>query len=310
MTTTPDAGPPAGAGNPADARPAPWRLPVPPEPVVLDGADGGPLRADLYRGAAARGDAHPTLVVLCHGFRSYKNWGFMPFLASRLAEDGHAVVAFNFTGSGVAGDDGAFTEPERFRLNTYTRELRDLGIVLMWAEQRLRPRATGLAGHSRGGAIALIHAAENPEIDAVVTLATPRAIGVWPEDYFHAWERGEDAEFLDYRSGTMLRLGPQYLDNIREMGDRCDLTRAVGALRAPLLVVQGAADTLVRMDEAHALASAGASNLTELMVIEGAGHGFQAGDLLRRTPPPLLDMTEATAAWMRRWLLRAAPREA
>jgi pimeloyl-ACP methyl ester carboxylesterase len=307
--TAPAPGAARAPGAAPGAAPAPWRPPTPPEPVVLDGADGGPLRADLYRGAAAARDPHPTLVVLCHGFRSYKNWGFVPFLASRLTEDGHAVIAFNFTGSGVAGDDGAFTEPERFRLNTYTRELTDLSIVLMWAEQRLRPRATGLAGHSRGGAIALIHAAENPDVRAVVTLATPRAIGVWPEDYFHAWERGEDAEFLDYRSGTMLRLGPQYLDTIRAMGDRCDLTRAVGALRVPLLVVQGERDTLVRMDEARALASAGASNLTELMVIEEAGHGFQAGDVLRRTPPPLLDMTEATAGWMRRWLPDAGPRE-
>ena len=292
----------------ADA-PDAWRPPVPPETFEIEGADGGPLRADLYGRAAAGAGTDPTLVVLCHGFRSYKNWGFMPFVASRLAADGHAVIAFNFTGSGVADEDGAFTEPERFRLNTYTRELEDLARILAWADTRLRPRAVGLAGHSRGGAIALIHAAEDPDIRAVVTLATPRAIGVWPEDYFHAWERGEDAEFLDYRSGTMLRLGPQYLHSIRAMGERCDLTRAVATLRVPVLIVQGGRDTLVSMDEARALAQAGASNLTELVVIEGAGHGFQAGDVLRRTPPPLLDMTEATAAWMRRWLLRSRPME-
>jgi pimeloyl-ACP methyl ester carboxylesterase len=295
---------PGGADAPRTAgTPAAWQPPVAAETFEIEGADGGSLRGDLY----GRAGAGSTLVVLCHGFRSYKNWGFMPFLASRLAADGHAAIAFSFSGSGVSGEDGAFTEPERFRLNTYTRELDDLARVLRWADTRLRPRAVGLAGHSRGGAIALIHAAGDPAIRAIVTLATPRAIGVWPEDYFRAWERGEDAEFLDFRSNTPLRLGPQYLENIRAMDDRCDLTRAVAALRAPLLIVQGGRDALVTRDEARSLATSGASNLTEMVVIPGAGHGFQAGDVVRRTPPPLLDMTEATAAWMRRWLRCSGP---
>jgi uncharacterized protein len=277
-----------------------------PEPFEIEGADGGPLRGDLY---PAPGEAP---VLLCHGFRSYKDWGFLPLLASRLAAEGLPAVAFSFSGSGVVDRAGAFGEPERFRLNTYTRELEDLRRVLEWTAGRFgarrRPGSSprfGIVGHIRGGAIALLHAAGDSRIRCAATLATPRAIGVWPDDYYRSWERGEDALFLDFRTGEALHLGPQYLEDIRLLGDRLDVTRAVSLLVVPLLVVQGSRDTLVSMDEARALAAAGAANMTELLVVEGAGHGFQAGDVIRRTPPQLLDMVEAVTAWMRRWL--AAP---
>jgi pimeloyl-ACP methyl ester carboxylesterase len=304
----------APAGSPARA----------PEPFTIEGADGGPLRGDLYGGTSAaeprpapgaldaaraeqgrRPRGHPPLAVLCHGFRSYKDWGFMPFLAARLGSEGIPTIAFNFSGSGVADSSGAFAEPERFRRNTYAAELEDLRRVLRWAEDRLGPRAVGLAGHSRGGAIALIHAVLDPRVRAVALLATPRAIGIWPEEYYRSWERGEDAVFLDFRTGKPLRLGPQYRADIDELGDRCDVTRAMSALRVPVLIVQGDRDRQVTIEEARALATAGAANLTELTVIRGAGHGFQAGDVIRRTPPQLLEMADAVAAWMRRWLLRA-----
>ncbi len=290
----------------AAPRPADGSAAAPPEPFEIEGADGGPLRGDLY---PAPGEAP---VVLCHGFRSYKDWGFLPLLASHLAGEGLPAVTFSFSGSGVADRSGAFAEPERFRLNTYTRELEDLRRVLDWAAGRLgaqtRPGSAprfGLAGHSRGGAVALLHAAGDPRIRCVAALGTPRAIGVWPDRHFRSWERGEDAETLDFRTGGRLRLGPQYLEDIRRLGDRLDVTRAVSALSVPLLVVQGSRDAIVSMEEARALAAAGAANMTELLVVEGAGHGFEAGDVIRRTPPQLLDMVEAVTAWMRRWL--AAP---
>lgn len=300
-----------------------WRADPAPEPFTIQGADGGPLRGDLYASAMPEGSGSapgalgaaraeetarprglPPLAVLCHGFRSYKDWGFMPFLAVQLTQEGIPAIAFNFSGSGVADATGAFVEPERFRRNNYATELEDLRLVLRWSENRLGPRAVGLAGHSRGGAIALIHAVLDPRVRAVALLATPRAIGVWPEEYYRSWERGEDAVFHDFRTGTPLRLGAQYLADIEEMGERCDLTRAAAALRVPVLIVQGDRDRQVTMEEARALATASAANLTELRVIEGTGHGFQAGDVIRRTPPQLLEMADAVSAWMRRWLGR------
>src|SRR5512146_1110508 len=92
---------------------------------MLTGADGGPLRVDVRRA----GDAAATVVV-CHGFKGFKDWGFFPAIAERLARAGFAVVSFNFSGSGIGADEESFSEVERFGRATFSHHLEDLDIVL------------------------------------------------------------------------------------------------------------------------------------------------------------------------------------
>lgn len=274
-----------------------------PEPFEIEGADGGPLRGGLY---AAPTD-EPRAVLLCHGFRGYKDWGFIPLLASTIAAQGTTTVAFNMSGSGVASADGAFTERERFRKNTYRAELDDIDRVARWLSARLgageNGASLGLIGHSRGGAMALLHAASHPEVRGVVTLAAPSRIGVWPDAAFEAWRDRKPHIVRDFRTRAELPLGPEIYDDIVRNGAAYDLRRAAGSLTIPYLVVQGDRDRSVPLEEGQTLASWGPQETTELVVIENAGHSFQAGDKIRRTPPQLLEMIEHVTAWMRRTMM-------
>lgn len=279
-----------------------------PEPFEIEGADGGPLRGDLYHpegaaaGASESGGAAPaSAVILCHGSRGYKDWGFFPFLASRLAEEGLLAVTFNFTDSGISGRSGAFDEPERFRTGTYASELEDLRRVADWVARRA-PVRIGIAGHSRGGAIAILHAADDPRVRCLASLAAPARIGVWPDRYFEAWRRSEPVTVRDFRTRSELRLGPDIHEDLERNRARYDVAAALERIACPLLVVQGDRDRSVSMEEAREIASRVPSTLCELHVIEGAGHGFQAGDTIRRIPPQLTHMVELVTAWMRRWL--------
>lgn len=274
-----------------------------PEAFELVASDGGPLRLDFY---APSGDAPGGRgAILCHGFRGYKDWGFLSFLATRLAEEGLPVAAFNFASSGITDREGTFGEPERFRAGTYAGDLTDLARVADWMEARVgaggRARL-GLAGHSRGGVIAVLHAARDRRVRAVATLGAPARIGVWPTAIWEAWRRGDAAEVYDFRTKQALRLGPDLLHDWETNAARYDTAATLAALAAPVLVVHGTRDALVPLAEAEELAAFGRSTSTELRIIEGAGHSFQAGDKIRRTPPPLLDAVESVAAWMRRWL--------
>jgi pimeloyl-ACP methyl ester carboxylesterase len=273
-----------------------------PDPFEIEGADGGPLRGDLYQGVTHGGG--PRAVVLCHGFRGYKDWGFIPLLASAVAAQGATAVAFNMTGSGIVGEGGAFVERERFRKSTYAAELEDLDRVARWLSRRItegdRPAALGLIGHSRGGAMAILYAASHPQVRTVVALAAPSRIGVWPDAAFEAWREGRPHVVRDFRARAELPLGPEIYDDITRNGARYDLERAAAALTIPLLVVQGDRDRSVPVEEGRVLASWGPSATTELAIIEGAGHSFQAGDKIRRTPPQLLEMIERVSAWVRR----------
>ncbi len=286
------------------AEPTPIPLGTPTS-FEIEGADGGPLRGDLYTpddGSAIKGRA----VVLCHGFRGYKDWGFLPFLATRLANEGLPAVTFSTTASGVTDRAGTFGETERFRRGTYAGDLEDLRRVVQWVETRVAAAddafAYGVAGHSRGGVIGLIHASRDPRARALAMIASPERIGVWPEPYFASWRSGEPADVYDFRTRATLPLGPEIFEDMTRQDAAYDSAAAAAKLQAALLIVHGTRDALVSLEEARALAAMGPAERTELRIVEGAGHSFQAGDTLRRTPPPLLEMVESVAAWMRRWL--------
>jgi pimeloyl-ACP methyl ester carboxylesterase len=208
------------------------------------------------------------------------------------------------SGSGVATSDGAFTERERFRKSTYAAELDDIDRAARWLRQRLDASGPGLSlgliGHSRGGAMALLYAASHPDVRTVVSLAAPSRIGVWPDAAFEAWRDSRPHVVRDFRTRTELPLGPEIYGDIQRNSARYDLRRAAASLAIPYLVVQGDRDRSVPLEEGRTLASWGPSGNTELAIIEGAGHSFQAGDKIRRTPPQLLEMIERVSAWVRR----------
>jgi len=276
-----------------------------PESEEIEGADGGPLRLDRY---PARRSHSIGPVVLVHGFRAWKRWGFLPLLASRLAAEGFDAVAFSASGSGIADDSGAFAEPQRFRRNTYAQELGDLDRVVTWAIARnSRSRRASLVGHSRGGTLSILHAASDPRIACVAALAPQSRVGMWKETEIAAWERGEDVAIYDFRTRSSLPLGPDlWRDYAVHREDRYDVLRAAAALGRPLLLVHGARDRVVSPEHARILAERASPDLTELLILEGAGHSFQAGDTIRRTPPQLLEMIGSVTAWMRRMCGRDA----
>jgi len=313
-----------------------------PDPFEIEGADGGPLRGDYWAGMAseaagapklrmqrpaapepaARQTAAPCVAVISHGYRGYKDWGLLLLVAQRVAAEGIPAVTFNFGSSGITDREGTFGEPERFRKGTYGDQLDDLDRVIEWAVRRVEPSESGshvaggdasgdatrsprvgLIGHSRGGALSILHAASDPRVRCVAALASPSRIGVWPDPYYETWKRGEPVELHDFRTKARLRLGPELYQDFVAQRARYDVLAAVESLRAPLLLVQGDRDRSVTLEEAHELRDHAPPSITEYREIAGEGHNFSAGDKIRRTPPQLLDVVELVAAWMRRWLI-------
>src|ERR671920_1591231 len=139
----------------------------------------GPLLIDVR--AAGRKVARPAVVVV-HGFKGFKDWGMFPHLAERLALAGFSAVSFNLSGSGV-DDAGEFTLPDRFGHNTFSAELQDLNRVLdalvMGELGTAPPTSVGLVGHSRGGGVAVLQAARDRRVRALVTWAAISRVERW-----------------------------------------------------------------------------------------------------------------------------------
>lgn len=264
--------------------------------------DGSPpVRGDLR---ALRGPAPTTAVVLCHGFKGFKDWGFFPPLARALARRGHAVVSFNFSGSGVGEDGVDFSALDLFAGSTHSRNVEEIGRVIdaVWDELLPRPpRRLGLFGHSRGGGEAVLAAARDPRVDALVTWSAISTVDRWPDDKVTAWERGETVEIPNARTGQAMPMAPSFWRDIRDNRRRLDITGAAARVTAPWLIVHGDRDESVAVGDAHALFDA-AGEAAELLVVDEASHTFGAAHPFAGSTPELKAAAEATVDWFDRLL--------
>ncbi len=242
--------------------------------VALTGCDGGPLRVDVRTGAR-RGEARPA-VIICHGFKGFKDWGFFPHAAERLARAGFAAVSFNFSGSGVGADGETFGELERWGGQTVSGDLADLAAVVDHVASEGAPWI-GLLGHSRGGGTAVLHAARDARVRALATWAAVSRYRFWSEEQAAEWRRDGRLDVVNTRTGQVLPLRPDLLDDV-EAGEAgaLNIVAAASRIRVPWLIVHGDADESVPVDHAHRLLRAGAPAGARLLLVEGAGHTFGA----------------------------------
>ena len=261
--------------------------------VRLVGADGAPLYVDVRTGARL-GESRPT-VVICHGFKGFKDWGFFPRLAERLALAGFTAVSFNFSGSGVgAGEE--FDGLERWTRQRPTADLEDLRAVVDFAAHG-GTSWIGLVGHSRGGGLSILHAATDPRIRALVTWAAIDTFERWPEEELQRWRAEGKLDVVNARTGQVLPISLGALEDIEaHRQDMLDIRRAAGRVRAPWLIVHGTADTSVGPAEAERLKEWSAE--AELWLVEGAGHTFGARHPLAGTTPELTAVMDRTVRFL------------
>lgn len=266
----------------------------------LTGADGGPLRGDVCRSK----DARPA-VVICHGFKGFKDWGFYPTVTDRLARAGFAVVSFNYSGSGVGEDGLTFSEPERFGHGTYANHLRDLDVVL----HALRaggfgpsPTSLGLLGHSMGGGIAVLRAAADPAVKVLVTWAATARFGrLWRSDQVEEWRRTGKLDVTNQRTGQIL---PLYTDMLKDWENNraaLDVPAAAGRVRVPWLIVHGAGDESVPPSDAQDLLARAPTART--LIVEGTGHTFGIAHPWAGSTAAFDRVLDATVEWLTRYLV-------
>jgi dienelactone hydrolase len=265
--------------------------------------DGGPpICGDLR---ARHGPPPETAVVLCHGFKGFKDWGFFPALARALARRGHAVLSFNLSHSGIGPDEQTFSELERFSQQTHSRNVDEIRMVLDAVTGATlfprRPRRIGLFGHSRGGGEAVLAAAEDGRVSALVTWAAIAAVERWGDEEVERWDRGETVFVENARTHQQMPLTPGFWEDIRSHRERLDIIRAAERLRLPWLIVHGTEDEAVSPTDARVLFDA-AGEEAELLLVEGAGHTFGAVHPFAGATDELRVAVDATLEWFGRHL--------
>ncbi|HHP7237722.1 alpha/beta hydrolase family protein [Longibacter sp.] len=234
------------------------------------------LRQESFSVENVRGDAvHGDLrwvedgrvkpaVILCHGFKGFKDWGPFPTWGRALARTGFVAVHFNFSYNGVTPEHPTqFADLEAFAENTYTRELDDVDAVTDYVLENtngLAPvdgKRIGLMGHSRGGGIAILHADQCPDIDSLVTWSSVDTfLGRFGEEQIREWKDRGYVEVINSRTGQTMRLNRVLYDDARKNRNRLDIIAAARRLTVPWMIVHAEDDASVAMSAARCLADA------------------------------------------------------
>ena len=247
----------------------------------------GPIRGEAYRARNPEG-----AVVICHGFKGFAHWGFFPHLARELQHARMNAITFDFSGSGMGADRENATEEERFTNNSFSAELNDLDKVIATArEEGWITGKFGMFGHSRGGGIAILHAASDERVGALVTWASISHVRRWSDIEAKAWRKQGFTEIANSRTGQVFKLGTKLLDDVEANADgKLDVKAAAAKVRASWLILHGMNDETVLPAEAESLHVASKS-VSTLRIIEG-NHGFDARHPFTevprtwRRPPP------------------------
>jgi pimeloyl-ACP methyl ester carboxylesterase len=260
------------------------------EPFEIPGTGGYVIRGEARVAHEARGS-----VVLVHGFKGFARFAFFPRLADRLASAGLNAVTFNFSGSGVGEDMETFTDPDAFAENTYARELHDLGRVLAESERRgwVGPQC-GLFGHSRGGGVALLQAARDVRVRALVTWSAIASVKRWTDVQMDEWRARGYVEIPNSRTGQTFRVNTALLDEVEEHHHgRLNLRMAASTLLCPWLIVHGDADETVPVAEGEQLLEA-SEGRAELLRVKGGSHVFNVAHGKPASSPQLDEAMDHT----------------
>ena len=221
------------------------------------------------------------IVVFCHGYKGFKDWGAWNLMAEVFAEAGFFFVKFNFSHNGGTAEQPLdFPDLDAFGNNNYTKELDDLETVIDWVltnsslKKEINTDDISLIGHSRGGGIVTIKSEEDMRIKKVITLA-----GV--SDYKSRFPKNERFQKWKERGVYYVKNGRthqemphfyQFYEDFDKNENRLTIARAVKKLQIPHLIIHGDNDTSVSINEA--ISQHKWNPKSQLEIIKGANHVF------------------------------------
>jgi len=218
-------------------------------------------------------------LILVHGFKGFKDWGFGPFIGKFLSDKGFFVLTFNFSHNGIGDNPIEFTELDKFAENTFSLEIEELSQLidayLNGLFGKTENRKIGLIGHSRGGAISILTAKQKSEIDALAVWSSVSTFDRYSDRQKENWRKKGAFEVMNSRTKQVMRLNISLLDDLeKHKNDLLNIEKGIKELNRPFLIVHGEQDLAVPLKEGEKLYEWSNKELTKFVKIPAAGHTF------------------------------------
>ncbi len=246
--------------------------------IPVSGIHHKPILTDLFY---LENRKAKNIVIFCHGYKGYKDWGAWNLVAEIIAKQNLFFVKMNFSHNGGTKQQPIdFPDLEAFGNNNFTIELDDISSVLDWLEKdkniqkEINLNQITLIGHSRGGGIVLVKASEDPRIKKVITWSSVSDFGSrFPnESQLKVWKENGVAYITNARTHQQMPHYFQFYTNFKENESRLNIKSAVEKLNIPFLIIHGTKDETVPIQEANKINSWNPKS--QLQLIEFANHSF------------------------------------
>ena len=244
--------------------------------VIKSSHHNKPIVTDLFY---KKDNNKKPIVIFCHGYKGYKDWGAWNIAAEEFANSNLFFVKFNFSHNGGTLENPIdFPDLEAFGQNNFTIELNDLEDVINWVlkntelNNEMDKNNVTLIGHSRGGGIVTIKASENKKISNVITWASVSDYGArFPTgDILAGWEKAGVSYIENSRTKQQMPHYFQFYTNFKENEGRLIIQRASSNLNIPHLIIHGENDDVVSLKEAENIHKWNPKS--ELVIIEKMNH--------------------------------------
>ena len=248
--------------------------------IILLGKHQKPILTDVFY--QDNKTAKP-IVIFCHGYKGFKDWGAWNLMAKAFAEAGFFFIKFNFSYNGGTLEQPIdFPDLEAFGNNNYTKELDDLETVIDWIcsnstfKNDIDLNNINLIGHSRAGGIVTIKAEEDHRVKKVISLAgvCDFAKRTSTKGDLKQWKKEGVKYVLNGRTKQQMPHYYQFYEDFIANEDRLTIKRAVSNLKIPYLIIHGNKDTSVFIEEAEKLHEW--NSKSKLEIIKNANHVFGA----------------------------------
>ena len=273
------------------------------EAFALPVGEGLTLRGN-WHADETKGTKQPIL-LFCHGFKGFKDWGSFPYAADALARRGIVTIRFNFSCNGVGESLDRFDELEKFGINTYAREQADL--TALWEAIRSKQlplpdfadkQKLYVLGHSKGGADAILFGAGHPDVSGIITWNGVADVNLFDENLRSRIEQEGVGYVLNARTGQNMPITRVVIEDVDNNKEAYDLLKKVAAMKQPLCIIQGRSDAARLVKAAEQLKHADED--AELHWIEGADHTFNTRHPFAGTTPQLEEAIKLTADFVHR----------
>jgi len=250
--------------------------------IVVDGKHIRPITLDInYLTSRDNLITKSPIVIFCHGFKGFKDWGTFNLLAETFAKQNFVFIKFNFSHNGTSTNNFSDVHDlEAFGNNNFEIEQDDIGSILDWLESKdhefssiLNTSEIYLIGHSRGGGMALLKSIEDSRVKKVAVWASLNEL----EKYMYlsnptVWKEKGVSFVENSRTGLKLPLYYQFYENFYKNKARFDIKNNLMKLDKPLLLLHGTNDSIVPLSDAEWIYENVDHSI--LIKIEGGDHTF------------------------------------